>query len=157
MTLLRAWVDRHTRVVTDFVSFRAGSRESFARPLCTLMPEIDVPRCSETRPFFHLRKHPERRAAAELSLAPAVPATRSRRRPPSASLRRPPERSRRTLPLTKGAQAPFDYAHRRLRADALRSGVLLSEAEGCLRFTYALSRTRRFCPPFPLETVRNSG
>jgi len=55
------------------------------------MPEIDVPRCSETRPFFHLRKHPERRAAAELSLAPAVPAARSRRSPP--------ERSRRTLPL----------------------------------------------------------
>ena len=120
MTLLRAWVDRHTRVVTDFVSFRAGSRESFARPLCTLMPEIDVPRCSETRPFFHLRKHPERRAAAELSLAPAVPAARSRR----------------TLPLTNGAQAPFDCAHRRLRADALRSG--------CLRFLCALPRTRRF-------------
>ena len=89
MTLLRAWVDRHTRVVTDFVSFRAGSRESFARPLCTLMPEIDVPRCSETRPFFHLRKHPERRAAAELSLAPAVPAARSRRRPPERSRRMP--------------------------------------------------------------------
>ncbi|HQY25391.1 MAG TPA: hypothetical protein PLL45_11000, partial [Thermoflexales bacterium] len=30
--------------------------------------------------------------------------------------------------------ASFDYAPRRLRADALRSGALLSEAEGCLRF-----------------------
>ena len=142
-------VNRRTRVVTNFLRFRARSQGSFARPLCTLMPEIDVPRCSETRPFFHLRKHPERRAAAELSLAPAVPAARSRRRPP--------ERSRRTLPLTKGAQAPFDCAHRRLRADALRSGVLLSEAEGCLGSMFALSRTRHFCPPFPLKAVRTSG
>jgi len=102
-------VDRHTRVVTDFVSFRAGSRESFARPLCTLMPEIDVPRCSETRPFFHLRKHPERRAAAELSLAPAVPAARSRRRPPERTRRRPPERSRRMpgLYVCAVAHTPF--------------------------------------------------
>ena len=28
----RAWVDRHTRVVTDILSFRAMSQGSFARP-----------------------------------------------------------------------------------------------------------------------------
>ena len=47
------------------------------------------------------------------------------------------------------AQAPFDCAHRRLRADVLRSG--------CLRLLCALPRTRRFWLPFPLEAVRNSG
>ena len=112
---------------------RATLQGSFARPLCILMRQLGVPRCSETRPFINLRKHPERRAATEMSLAPAVPAARSRR----------------ALPLTNGAQASFDCAHRRSRADALRSG--------CLLFLCALPRTRRFLPPFPLKAVRNSG
>ena len=83
-------------------------------------------RCSETRPFTQLRKHPERSAAAVMNLAPAVPAARSRR----------------TLPLTDGAQASFDSAHRRLRADALRSG--------CLRFLCAVARTP-FLPALSAE------
>ena len=40
----RAWVDRHTRVVTDFLCFRATSQGSFARPLCILMRQLGVPR-----------------------------------------------------------------------------------------------------------------
>ncbi len=47
------------------------------------------------------------------------------------------------------AQAKDACAHRRLRADVLRSG--------CLRLLCALPRTRRFWLPFPLEAVRNSG
>ena len=93
-------------------------------PVTHLKASARWARCSETRPVIHLRKHPERRAAAGMSLATAVPAARSRRRPP--------ERSRRALPLTNGAQAPFDCAHRRLRVDALRSG--------CLRLLCALPR-----------------
>ena len=101
-------------------------------PVTHLKASARWARCSETRPVIHLRKHPERRAAAGMSLATAVPAARSRRRPPERSRRRPPERSRRALPLTNGAQAPFDCAHRRLRVDALRSG--------CLRLLCALPR-----------------
>ena len=66
-------------------------------------------------------------------------------------------RSRRAPALDLSAEAPFDCAqggsfdcaHRRLRADALRSG--------CLRFLCALPRTRRFWSPLPLKAVRNSG
>jgi len=50
-------------------------------PLHFGVPRPRGARCSETRPFIHLRKHPERRAAAKLSVAPAVTAARSRRVP----------------------------------------------------------------------------
>ena len=114
------------------VSARITLQGSFAHPDTSLRATVRWGALLRNRAAVYLRKHPERRAAAVMSFAPAIPAARSRR----------------TLPLTNGAQASFDYAHRRLRADALRSG--------CLRLLCALPRTRHFCPAFPLKAVRDS-
>jgi hypothetical protein len=59
------------RFVADFGCVRATLQGTFARKIPILMDQLDVPRCSETRPVIHLQKHPERRAAAGMSLATA--------------------------------------------------------------------------------------
>ena len=86
---------------------RATLQGSFVRPFSFACAEALRGSLLRNQAVLCLRKHPERRAAAVMSPSPAA-------------------RSRRALPLTSRAQASFDCAHRRLRADALRSGCLRS-------------------------------